>query len=193
MANEIDWAGWAQAATGVIALLAVPTSIKTIWTRLRYRFEAVCIPDVLDGSGGGTHWTISIKNRSMAMRPLDVLIYPKRPRNLVAFASVDTPNDGGILVSKSDSSSGSLEIRAERIARDRTIDIRVVFNAPDIPELHSSVHNLTTSINFNNQHGRIIRNGHIATGHTRLMMLMLQFAAVTAFIIIRLGIIATQK
>jgi hypothetical protein len=181
--GDVEWAAWAQAGAALVALSFGPTALQSIWNRFYYSFTAVSKPLDIKVKNGADRWTITIRNRSERMRSLETLIYPRRPGNLIAFAAVETGNDGGLNIDTAVLEGGALRLKALRFGPKREVDIAITFVSADIPRFDQKPGMLKDKLDVITYRGRAEKSGVILLGHTRVMVLMMNFIAATVIIV----------
>lgn len=184
--GSVEWAAWAQAAAAIIALAVGPTALGSVWNRFYYSFSAVSRPIDIKAVNGAERWTITIRNRAKRMRSLETLIYPRRPGNLIVFADVEPADDGGLNVETAVLEKGALRLHVPRFGPKREIEVTINFIGADIPRFDQKTGVLKDKLDVITYRGRAEKSGVILLGHTRLMMLMVNFVAATAIVLIHM-------
>lgn len=182
----LDWAAWIQALSGVAAFLLAPASAQLLWTRFRYRFQAVLIPAMSQPNGRSNSWLITIINKTNTMRPFNAIIYPERSGNSILYADVVTVNDGGMVLTSAILDNGSLSIDIARIAPGRLLSATVSFLEADTPKLHTPSANISSKIKLTANSFTSSRSLYLAIGQQRLMVLLIYFILATVILVVRL-------
>lgn len=181
--GEVEWAAWFQAVVAVLALSLGPQAIQTVFDRYYYSFRAVSVPEGLKLANGSNKWNITVANASKRLRPLETIIYPKLAGNGIAYARVDTSNDGGLNLTSALLKDNALFIEADRIGPNREFIIHLIFLEADVPQFHTKIGSLHPEVDYRDYRGYPEKGTEIATAHTRLMMLLLNFLVATAIIV----------